>query len=73
MIFTNIHMCIYDSTDYNLTVTEDKKYIELRLAPDKNNLHSLCLISIAEDALDDLIQKIITMIEQKSTRVGVMP
>jgi hypothetical protein len=75
MIYTDIHMFISNSTDYQVTVSEDDKYIRLQMLPDKNNPQASYLISIAEGTLDDFIRKIMAMrteLEQKWTQTGVM-
>jgi hypothetical protein len=75
MIYTDIHMFISNSADYQVTVSEDDKYIRLQMLPDKNNPQASYLISIAEGTLDDFIRKIMAMrteLEQKWTQTGVM-
>jgi hypothetical protein len=75
MIFTHIHLCIFNSTDYQVSITNDNKYIELQLKPDKCNCNATCTISIAEGVLEDFVLKILDMwsgLEQKSVKAGVM-
>jgi hypothetical protein len=75
MIFTDVHLCIFNSTDYQVSITNDNKFVVLQLAPDKSNCNASCTISIAENVLDDFVKKILEMLselDRKSAKAEVM-